>query len=186
MSLTDLKREDFHYQPFYCEENIWHICRNEPFDHGYVIFIASTGDSFPMLNQRVMDHPSIPVSWDYHAVLLVHSEDNLIIDFDTALPFCCDIRRYFSHSFLDNRLLKEHEQPLFRIVPASEYVTVFSSDRVHMKTKTGWLAPPPDWPTIGEPPSNLSDFIDMGNKAIGDVLTLEEVLARFAEQSFYV
>lgn len=186
MSLADVKKEDFLYQPYYCEENIWHVCQHEQFEHSYVIFIASTGSSFPMLNQSVMDNPSVPILWDYHVVLLVHDEVNQILDFDTVLPFCSDIDTYFSHSFLDNRLLIEQEQPLFRIVPVSDYISQFSSDRSHMKSGVGWLAPPPPWPTIGEATSNLSDFIDMRNRTIGDVLTIDEVLGRFHEQSFYV
>ena len=186
MSLPNVKKEGFLYHAYYCEENIWHVCQHEPFEHSYVIFIASTGASFPMMNQSVMTDPTVPILWDYHVVLLVHAEVNQILDFDTALPFCCDIDKYFSYSFLDNRLLDEHERPYFRVVPASEYITHFSSDRSHMKTNNGWLAPPPTWPTIGELPNNLSGYRDMKNKEIGDVLTFDEVLARFHEKDFYV
>ena len=181
MSLANLKREDFLYQPYYCEENIWQLCQNKPFANSYVMFIASTGCSFPMLNQRVMDDPSVPILWDYHVVLLVPGKENKILDFDTTLPFCSDIKTYLSFSFLDNRLLIEQEQPLFRIVPASEYVTRFSSDRSHMKNESGWLAIPPDWSPIGEPPSNLYSFTDVTNKEIGEVLTFDELIARFDE-----
>ena len=81
MSSDELKRTDFLYQPYYCEENIWHLCRNEPLKNSHVIFIASRGDSFPMLNQRVMKDPLIPILWDYHVILLVHSETDQILDF---------------------------------------------------------------------------------------------------------
>ena len=90
MTLSVLKRKDFLYQPYYCEENIWHLCQNASFKESEVIFIASKGNAFPMMNQRVMTNPSIPVLWDYHVILLVKSEmnnsgHNQIVDFDTTL-----------------------------------------------------------------------------------------------------
>ncbi|WP_019615368.1 hypothetical protein [Psychromonas ossibalaenae] len=180
MSLAVLKREDFLYQPCYCEENIWHLCQHKQFKNSCIIFIASKGGSFPMLNQRAMDNPSMPVYWDYHVILLVLSEKNTVLDFDTSLPFSIDVDTYFSRSFLDNKLLSIKEMPLFRVVPASEFITVFSSDRSHMKTDSGWYAPPPDWPLIRENETNLSDFIDMTNNEIGEVLTYDDVLERFS------
>jgi len=180
MSSSVLKREDFLYQPYYCEENIWHLCQHAQFKDGYIIFVASTGDSFPMLNQRVMSDPSIPILWDYHVILLLRSETNQILDFDTILPFGVAVDSYFRHSFLDNRLLTAAETPLFRVVPASEFVVSFSSDRRHMKVGEGWRAPPPDWPLIGQSISNLSSFIDMTNNDVGEVLGYDALLQRFA------
>ncbi len=180
MSSSVLKRDDFLYQPYYCEENIWHLCQHEQFKDSFIIFVASTGDSFPMLNQRVMSDPSIPILWDYHVVLLLLSESSQILDFDTILPFGVPVDTYFRHSFLDNRLLTAAETPLFRVVPASEFVGSFSSDRSHMKVGEGWIAPPPDWPRIGRLESNLHRFIDMTNSDIGEVLGYDAVLKRFA------
>jgi hypothetical protein len=105
MSLSKLKREDFLYQPYYCEENIWHLCQLEQFKNSHVIFIASKGDSFPMLNQRVMQNNLTPVLWDYHVILLAQAETNQILDFDTSLSFNNDVGTYFSNSFIDNDLL---------------------------------------------------------------------------------
>ncbi len=133
-----------------------------------------------MLNQRVMSDPSIPILWDYHVILLLRSETNQILDFDTILPFGVPVDTYFMHSFLDNRLLAAAETPLFRVIPASEFVVSFSSDRGHMKVGEDWIAPPPDWPLIGQSVSNLSSFIDMKNNDIGEVLGYDALLQRFA------
>lgn len=179
MAVNELRREDFLYQPYYCEENIWQLCQHQPFKNSYVIFIASKGDAFPMLHQRFMAHRQKPVYWDYHVVLLVLAEKNLILDFDTTLAFSSDVGHYFSQSFVDNKSLAEHERPWFRVVPAHEYVSRFSSDRSHMKTTSGWLAPPPAWPLIGGGPHNLSSFTDMANGEIDEVLAYDAVLARF-------
>ena len=179
MSLSALKREDFLYQAYYCEENIWHLCRSEPFKNSSVVFIASTGDAFPMLKQRAMPDSSRPVYWDYHVVLLVNADTSLIIDFDTTLPFVSEINAYFTQSFIDTTKLADNQKPLFRVVPACDFVDLFSSDRSHMKTADGWLAPPPNWPLIENGVSNLSIFIDMKNTGIGEVLDYETMLARF-------
>ena len=180
MSSSVLKRDDFLYQPYYCEENIWHLCQHAQFKDGYIIFVASTGDSFPMLNQRVMSDPSIPILWDYHVILLLRAETNQILDFDTILPFGVTVDTYLKHSFLDNRLLAPAETPLFRVLPASEYIASFSSDRSHMKVEEDWIAPPPDWPCIGRSDSNLHRYIDMINSDVGEVLGYDALLQRFS------
>lgn len=182
MALSELIREDFLYQPYYCEENIWQLCQHELFKDSYVVFIASKGDAFPMLNQRAMISPVTPVYWDYHVVLLVPGETNQLLDFDTRLAFNNEAGEYFRNSFIDNELLNADEKPWFRVVPASEFIQLFSSDRRHMKTEFGWLAPPPAWPLIGNATHNLSSFTDMTNGAIGEVLAYDAVLARFACQ----
>ena len=133
-----------------------------------------------MLYQRVMSDPSIPILWDYHVILLLRAETNQILDFDTILPFGVTVDTYFKHSFLDNRLLTITETPLFRVVPASEFVVSFSSDRRHMKVGEDWIAPPPDWPCIGRSDFNLYRYIDMTNSDIGDVLGYDALLQRFS------
>ena len=133
-----------------------------------------------MLCQRAMSNPHTPVFWDYHVILLVQAETNQILDFDTCLPFNNDVDRYFGDPFIDNDLLTADLIPLFRVVAASDYVRLFSSDRRHMKTESGWLAPPPNWTPIIKSENNLSEFIAMNNLKIGEVLTYDEMLVRFA------
>jgi len=172
-----LSPESFLYQPYYCEENIWQLCQHEQFKNSDVIFIASKGDAFPMLKQHAMKHPSMPVLWDYHVILL--TENNRVLDFDTTLPFAVDAATYFSQSFLDNALLDAELRPWFRLVPVAEFVASFCSDRSHMKTEAGWLAPPPDWPLIGGSASNLSCFTDMDDTAFGEVLGFDAFMVRY-------
>ncbi|MDA3870471.1 MAG: hypothetical protein PF589_11165 [Gammaproteobacteria bacterium] len=176
MSLNVLKREDFLYRPCYCEENIWQLCQHEQFKNSQVIFIASKGEVFPMLNQRAMVYLLKPVFWDYHVILLAKDERNQILDFDTCLSFSTDVAEYFRNSFMDNALLSADEQPWFRVVPADEYTALFCSDRSHMKTASGWQAPPPSWPPIGNGAHNLSSFTDMNNSTIGEVLSFDAML----------
>ena len=178
MPFSSLKREDFPYQPYYCEENIWQLCQHEQFKNSLVVFIASKGDTFPMLNQRAMKDPAIPILWDYHVILIAQADRYQVLDFDTTLPFPVDIKTYLSQSFIDNALLDDALRPWFKIVPAGEYVASFCSDRRHMKTEEGWLAPPPDWPTIGRG-HNLSRYTDMTDTDFGEVLDYNALLTRF-------
>ena len=185
MPTSQLKRQNHAYHAAFCEENIWHLCQQPSLQNSYVVFIVSKGEAFPMLNQQASEHPSIPIFWDYHVVLLLmpdekQSEKKQIIDFDTSLEFCTDISTYFKESFLDARLLIEEEVPLFRLVPSKEYVELFSSDRSHMQSPTGWLAPPPKWPLIGNSATNLSGFIEARENAFGELLSYDEMLERFS------
>ena len=178
--MENLNRNDFLYHPFYCEENIWHLCQNEALKRSYVVYIISEGKSFPMINQRGAPDPEIPLFWDYHVILLVTNETNRIIDFDTQLPFVNDVAFYCEKSFIDDCFLDSKNTPQFRLVPSDQYVSKFSSNRKHMRTELGWSSPPPDWPTIGgNLGDNLADFVDMANKAIGEILTREALVKRF-------
>lgn len=179
MSLNELKRESFLYQPYYCEENIWQLCQHEQFKESLVIFIASKGDVFPMLHQRATVHPLKPVFWDYHVVLLARDEKNQVLDFDSTLAFSSDADTYFSHSFIDDNWLSVSETPWFRVVSADEYTAKFASDRSHMETASGWQAPPPPWPRIGNGVHNLASFTDMNNRTIGEILSYNDMLARY-------
>lgn len=161
------------FQPYYCEENIWHLCQHSLYLRGEVIFIASFGDSFPMLCQQGGEHPSQPIFWDYHVVLL---RDGCIHDFNTRLPFSTPIMEYFEQSFIDESLLAPLQIPMFRVLSAEDYVELFLSDRRHMRTADGWNAPPPDWPLISETTSNLRRFIDMRDLEFGKVLSADELL----------
>ncbi len=181
MPRSILKREDFFYQPYYCEENIWQLCQHEQFKESLVIFIASKGGVFPMLHQRSTAYPQKPVFWDYHVVLMARDEKDQILDFDTTLAFSSDVDTYFCHSFVDNNLLAVSERPWFRVVPAGEYTAMFSSDRSHMKAASGWQAPPPVWPLIGNGTHNLSSFTDMNDNTMGEVLSFSAMCRKLSD-----
>jgi len=193
MPFGQLIRENHNYHPAFCEENIWHLCQQPSLLNSYVVFIVSKGEAFPMLHQQASEHPLTPIFWDYHVVLLHLSKEqpkeqseknktkqNKIIDFDTSLGFCTDIATYFKESFVEERFLTDEEVPLFRLVPAKEFVASFCSDRSHMQSPLGWLAPPPTWPLIGNSKNNLSDFIEASENGVGELLSYDAVLERFS------
>lgn len=171
-------RDDYPYQPRYCEENIWHLCQRPEFHNSDVIVIAAKSKFFPMFCQRAAESPDEPILWDYHLVLLWHAGQgaHYILDFDTTLPFCTPVGEYFQQSFIDEKRLRPAFVPLFRIVSAQEYAASLLSDRRHMKTAAGWLAEPPPWPPTSMTASNLRKFTDMNDPEYGRILTASQLL----------
>lgn len=175
MKTHDMANEPKHlkYQPFYCEENIWHLCQHPDYLDGDVVFIAGYGSYFPMLCQQGCENQGSLVFWDYHVVLL---KDGKIFDFNTTLPFSSLVESYFAQSFINESRLRPLQVAMFRVMPANEFVAAFQSDRSHMKTTDGWSAEPPEWPLISESSSNLDRFADMEDLEFGRVLSASELL----------
>ncbi|MEZ5453950.1 MAG: hypothetical protein R3E93_14210 [Thiothrix sp.] len=171
-------REHYLYHPYYCEENIWHLCQRPGYQSSAVMVMASRGEFFPILCQRTAESEDEPILWDYHVVLLWNAGQGAryILDFDTTLPFCTPVKVYFRQSFINETRLRREFIPLFRVIPAADYVNTLLSDRRHMKTASGWLAEPPPWPAISATESNLHKFTDMNDLEYGQVMTLSELL----------
>lgn len=174
-------RDDYAHQPYYCEENIWHLCQHKHFPDSHVIVISSLGEYFPMLRQINEQQAELPVLWDYHVILLIRENkgDCYILDFNTSLPFCTPLKVYFEQSFMAEALLKPTEVPLFRILTAQQYIAELRSDRSHMKAENNWLSPPPAWNPISKRETNLKQFTDMTDQAYGEIMTAQELLLRF-------
>lgn len=174
------EREPYLYHASYCEENIWHLCQHHEFAQSQVIVIAAQAECFPMLYQRAARSAQEPLLWDYHVVLLWQNNSlNYLLDFDTRLGFCTPLEEYMQQSFLADKLLYPEYIPLFRLISAQEYVRYLKSDRRHMQTPEGWLAPPPPWPPISENESNLHQFTNTADHSYGKVLSAATLLETF-------
>jgi N-terminal glutamine amidase len=122
--------------PFYCEENVWRLLYRKLFSDDrstssewYAVFISNPRQSVVMNHQRaaVADH----VCWDYHVVAMaVSSNESLVYDVDSHLPYPCALDSYVQQSFPDD--VPTTYAPLFRLVPALQYLQHFASDRRHM------------------------------------------------------
>lgn len=167
------------YQPFYCEENVFHLgARPELADRSpAAVFIRGAGEHCVLWGQRLAQKPGEPVVWDYHVVLLVRDPWQ-ILDLDTTLPCPCDAATYLRRSFRPELLLRAEFVPWFRVVGAAELARTFASDRSHMRAPDGrWQAPPPPWPAIGEG-STLARYLDRKDAIAGEILDLPGLLAR--------
>ena len=167
-----LNRDHLQYWPFYCEENIWHLCQEPhllPFERK-VVFISNENRCVAMKNQRT----GSLVYWDYHVVLLFRDTDWKIADLDTLLSLPCRSKKYLSNTFVPT------EPPIFRVVEAGHYIRCFTSDRRHMIDRNEkYLQPPPPWDTIGGSGFNLWDFVDTTNSTHGQLYELNEMYTEF-------
>lgn len=64
----------------------------------------------------------------------------LVFDLDTTLPFPTYFHKYVTETFRSDYAVSEDHHRFFRVIPADEYLTTFSSDRRHMKRPDGsWI-----------------------------------------------
>ncbi len=166
-----------HYHPFYCEENIWHLCR-EPGRAGRggrVIFISNPERTCPIWSAQGSPTRDMPVFWDYHVIYLSREPRHRVWDPDSRLENGAPFVQYLKASF--RRALPAPFQPLFRMVQAETFLKEFSSDRRHMLLPDGaWLHPPPPWPPIqNQAVHNLDMWIDMNNNFHGEILNLDAI-----------
>ena len=173
----------FRHQPSWCEENVWHLCREARFTtrDPHAVFISNARRAAPVWFQSAAPDGE-PVLWDYHVVLLARGDAAWEVwDLDTTLALPVTARRYAELALAAGRLAPPWAQNL-RVVAAPDFVATFRSDRSHMRTPdgTGWTAPPPQWEPIGDGGSNLWDFVDMDAEIAGDVLTATQFRDRYA------
>jgi protein N-terminal glutamine amidohydrolase len=170
-------RSAFLYTPYYCEENIWHLCQTVAAADKKVVFISNPRRQCFLWHQRACPEENVPICWDYHVVLLGRDEQGWKIwDLDTRLPLPMNACEYLYRTFVHVGKAHPDWDPLFRLVDEKVFVMHFSSDRSHMLDVAGnWTQPPPPWECIGKgKPNNLHDFIDMQGTTFGAVLDLTQ------------
>lgn len=159
------------YQAYYCEENVWRALQHPGLQAHptFAVFISNAGRLCPVWGMRAAESHHHPVFWDYHVVLLERRPTRWFIwDSDTLFGLPCEAAAYVQHSFRFD--LKPEFQPFFRVVDRDTFLAQFRSDRGHMLKGASWQAPPPPWPLPGGgAPSNLDQFIDMGDAGPGTV-----------------
>lgn len=174
---------DILYQPFYCEENAFHLCGHAALAgrRRHAVVISGAHGGFAMWHQRAARAPGAPLFWDYHVVVL--AEDPWEVwDLDTTLGLPLPALDYLRRCFRAG--LPPELAPIFRVVPADVFVATLASDRSHMRRPDGrFTRPPPPWPPVSadERGSNLHRFTDMADRFVGDVLSLGEITALIGE-----
>ena len=179
-TVSDPTRHGYAYCPYYCEENIWHLCAHPALGDGrrVVLLVSNAGRQVAVWGQRSAAGPDAAVIWDYHVIAAAWAEgDWWVWDLDTGLGLPLPAADYLVQSF---RPVPPRFRPWFRLVGCGDYRWRFASDRRHMQRPDGGYAqPPPDWPAIGDG-HNLGRFIDMEDGFVGEVLDLEGLRGWFA------
>jgi hypothetical protein len=170
------------YQPFYCEENVYHLCHDPRLADRdpAALFIRGGPDGCLMWHQRSAPRRGEPILWDYHVVLLARGPWE-IWDLDTTLACPIAAASYLLRSFRPKLAIPAAYAPRFRLIGASELAATFASDRSHMRRADGqWSEPPPPWPPIGRAglPDTLARYLDMDDPIAGERLDLATLLAR--------
>jgi hypothetical protein len=164
---------DLSYVSCYCEENVWKLCEQVKTKHpnelskSYVVFVSNEKRTVPLWRQKAGRGEEKLVVWDYHVFFMHNPSPNrcLVFDLDTTLPFPTYFHKYVTETFRSDYAVAEDHHRFFRVIPADEYLTTFSSDRRHMKRPDGsWIKPPPQYSPIISNVANphlLDDFISM-------------------------
>ena len=176
--------KEFKYSANFCEENIWHLCKNPALaDFSKKVLIVSNSRSYcPFRFQKSINNDET-VWWNYHVILLASkSGTTLVYDFDSMLPVPTSGIDYMKLTFGETINFPSEQLPCFKAIEADEYLNSFVSDRNHMKHSDGnWLSAPPQWPIIGKngdlPLPALMDFSQSSKERI---FSLEEMMALVA------
>ncbi|MEM1135280.1 MAG: hypothetical protein AAGI07_05525 [Bacteroidota bacterium] len=176
-----LKKETCLYQPFYCEENIWQLCKHEAFSNfrAKVVFLLPSQKYIAVWQQKLSEMHQ-PVLWDYHVIFMVELDHKewWVYDFDTQLPFPIKAKDYFTVSFSSDY---PDYLPVLKVIDSKEYVKQFHSDRSHMIDQNGnWLAPPPAWEKIlNKKGVALTKLLNLNYEAVGKCYSLESFKKEF-------
>ncbi len=146
------------YQPFWCEENIWHLAGDPQVGPGerWVALLTGVAGHFPCWGQRAAATPDAPVLWDYHVILLVHQIGWHVWDLDACRGCPLPATTWLATTFPEPERIHAAFQPRCLMVPASTYRSQLTSDRAHMRhgqgtSKGEWQQPPPPWPLLPPP-----------------------------------
>ncbi|MDB4979456.1 MAG: hypothetical protein JWM82_208 [Myxococcales bacterium] len=149
------------HQPFWCEENIWHLAQHAvtAADERLVLVITGAESGVACWHQKA-GIEGAPVVWDYHVVLATRTDGWRIWDLDVRLGYPVDAGTWLRTTFPCPDVVPAPLQPRFAVIPADDYVERFASDRSHMRGADGrWLQTPPPWDEIAGHGMTLEDLI---------------------------
>ncbi|VDK33329.1 unnamed protein product [Taenia asiatica] len=173
----NLSRNECVYTSHYCEENVYKLVETMKLRNSstevYVVFISNQSKKVPLFFQKSGHPPEGLVVWDYHVIAIERlnlGRTFWVYDLDTTLEFPCEVSRYWSKAIRPNSMFGQEFERFaianvnfryFRVVDGSMYLRHFASDRSHMRSSDGWLAPPPTYEVIStsESTHNLPRYI---------------------------
>ena len=150
------------HQPFWCEENCWHLAADPLVGPGerLVLFVSGTGGNVACWGQHAAA-PGEAVLWDYHVVVAVGGADGWQVwDLDTRLGCPLPAAAWIAGTFPRPTQVVPRFQPRFLVLAAEDYRRDLTSDRGHMRdARGGWQRPLPAWPLIAGGGVPLADYV---------------------------
>ncbi|XP_027367120.1 protein N-terminal glutamine amidohydrolase [Abrus precatorius] len=183
MATSSMDASHFHHTPFYCEENVYLLCKklsndgiaNAEGTDLFVVFISNEKKQIPLWNQKASNRADGVILWDYHVICIQINQGGdspLVWDLDSSLTFPSPLAAYVSETIRPSFQLFSDYNRLFRVVHAPVFLRSFASDRRHMKDSDGnWVQePPPHEPIAAEDGTvhNLNEYI---NISVADAIT---------------
>lgn len=168
----------FRHQPFWCEENVWHLAQHAATQAAERLVLVLTGASAQVAcwHQKAGD-AGRPILWDYHVVLATRTDAHgwQVWDLDSRVGVPAAARAWLQATFPAADRVPHAYRPRFAAIPADHYVRHFGSNRGHMREADGgWLQPPPPWPAITGEGLTLADALTEARRG----LNLGEIVAR--------
>ncbi|XP_047964035.1 protein N-terminal glutamine amidohydrolase [Salvia hispanica] len=177
----------FQHTPYYCEENIYLLCKKLSEDGTakpdgsdlFIVFISNEKNQIPLWHQRASHRADGVILWDYHVICVQRRKEtslpDLVWDLDSNLPIPSPLPTYVAETIRPSFQLFSEFQRVFRIVHAPIFLKSFASDRRHMKDPSGnWTATPPSYDVITAEDGtahNLNEYMAMSSlnvvKSIG-------------------
>lgn len=178
MEQSNLDVSHFHHTPYYCEENVYLLCKKLCADgiadadgsDLFVVFISNEKKQIALWHQKASKRADGIVLWDYHVICIQRKSAGnspLVWDLDSSLPFPSPLASYVLETIRPSFQLFPDYHRLFRIVHAPVFLRCFASDRRHMKDPDGkWIAEPPlHEPIVAEDGTvhNLNEYFNISD-----------------------
>ncbi|PON38859.1 Protein N-terminal glutamine amidohydrolase, alpha beta roll [Parasponia andersonii] len=188
----------YHHTPFYCEENVYLLCK-KLCENGiadaegsdlFVVFISNDKKQVPLWSQKASNRADGAVLWDYHVICVQRKRGGgfvpLVWDLDSSLPFPSPLASYISETIRPSFSLFSDYQRFFRIVHAPIFLHHFASDRRHMKDSAGnWSAEPPTYdPIIAKDGTvhNLNEYMEIHLSDVMKNVEVDSIIVVFSEK----
>ncbi|GAB4843861.1 Protein N-terminal glutamine amidohydrolase [Ancistrocladus abbreviatus] len=188
----------FDHTPFYCEENVYFLCKKlctsgiaeAQGSDLFVVFISNDKGQIPLWHQKASHRADGVILWDYHAICIQKKRDgnspHLVWDLDSSLQLPSPLNVYVAETIRPSFQLFPEFQRFFRIVHAPVFLHSFASDRRHMKDSNGnWTAQPPPYdPIIAEDGTvhNLNEYIEIHGADIVSRVEVDLLDAVYAQK----
>nr|GMC84316.1 protein N-terminal glutamine amidohydrolase [Ipomoea batatas] len=195
---TNLEPSTFQHTPFYCEENVYLLCKklcadgvaNPDASDLFAVFISNEKKQVPLWNQKASHRADGVVLWDYHVICIQKKKDgnssHLVWDLDSSLPFPSPLSSYIAETIRPSFPLFTEFKRSCRVVHGPIFLRSFASDRSHMKDTAGnWVAQPPPYEAIVAEDgisNNLNEYIEISSEDAAENLNADVVKAALVQK----